>query len=371
MLKVDVDGNGTATWQEFGHQLRESPTLSADTTTVGQIALSWTAVVTTHWSPAPTVTYTVLRDDTTLAEGLSTTTYTDTNVTSGRAYTYQVIALVDGRAGRRSAQLAVTAVANQPPAFDDGSSTTRSIAENTTTGVAIGDPVAATDLDDTSLHYSLSGTDPAAFDLNTSTGQLQTKADVTYDHETKPRYTVTVRVRDGKDADGNADMGWDATITVTVLVTDTPGRVTVSPTRPLVGRDLTATVADPDAPVSLSDLALGAVGRRGDVEPDYGRDHRALHPGGPRPGARAPGHGDVYRRRRHGQGGDECADPAGRPRGGRPTHEGSSGGGGSGGGGGAPAVRRTCTATARPRPPSCPWTRRRPARSVRLRTWIT
>ena len=126
-LKVNFDGQGSATWQEFGYQLRESPTLTPDTSTVGQVALNWTVVATSHWSPAPTVTYTVTRGDSPLAEGLSGTTYTDTDVTSGSEYHYQVIALVDGGEATRSARLAVTATANQKPAFDDGSSTTRSV----------------------------------------------------------------------------------------------------------------------------------------------------------------------------------------------------------------------------------------------------
>ena len=249
VLKVDFDGNSTATWQEFGHQLRNSPTLTADTTTSGQVALSWTAVATNHWSPAPTVTYTVTREGTAnpLAEGLSTTTYTDTAVTSGRAYTYQVIALVDGGEVTRSARLRVTATANQPPAFDDGTSTTtRSVAENTATGVAIGLPVSATDPDDTALTYSLSGTDAASFALDTTTGQLRTAAALNY--ETKRRYTVTVAVRDGKNDDGETDTDTDDTITVTINVVnrDEAGTVTLSGTPPRELHQLTAALSDPD-----------------------------------------------------------------------------------------------------------------------------
>ena len=42
----------------------------------------------------------------------------------------------------------------------------------------------------------------------------------TLDHETRPSYTVTVTVSDGKDAEGNADTTADDTITVTIDVTD-------------------------------------------------------------------------------------------------------------------------------------------------------
>ena len=244
VLKVDFDGNSTASWQEFGQQLRNSPTLTADTTTMGQVALSWTTV-TNHWGSAATITYTVTRDDTPLVEGTSTTTHTDTAVTSGRAYTYQVMALVDGGEGARSTRLTVTAVANQPPAFDD-STTTRSVAENTATGVAIGLPVSATDPDDTALTYSLSGTDAASFTLDTTTGQLRTAAALNY--ETKRRYTVTVAVRDGKNDDGETDTDTDDTITVTITVVnrDEAGTVTLSGTPPRELHQLTAALSDPD-----------------------------------------------------------------------------------------------------------------------------
>ena len=242
-LQVDFDGDETASWQEFGQQLRESPTLTPDTSTVGQVDLSWTAVTNDAGSAA--VTYTVTRGDTPLAEDLSTTTYTDTDVTSGSAYHYQVIALVDGGEATRSARLPVTATANQKPAFDEGSSAMRSVDENTASGVDIGDPVAATDTDDTSLIYTLGGTDAASFALNTSTGQLQTQAALNY--EAKNRYTVTISVRDDKDDDGEADTATDDTITVTITVgnLDEAGTVTLSGTVQEL-HQLTAALSDPD-----------------------------------------------------------------------------------------------------------------------------
>lgn len=59
-LKTNSDGQGTATWQEFGHQLRAGPTLTV-TADGRPIALSWTAVDASAWSPAPDMTYTVTR----------------------------------------------------------------------------------------------------------------------------------------------------------------------------------------------------------------------------------------------------------------------------------------------------------------------
>ena len=115
VLVVDFDGDGVATWEEFGYQLREGPTLTA-TASGGQVVLEWTAVDATLWTPAPSVTYTLTRDDgttsETLGEGLSGLTFTDTDVTADTTYTYQVAAVVTGGEATRSALVAATALPN-------------------------------------------------------------------------------------------------------------------------------------------------------------------------------------------------------------------------------------------------------------------
>ena len=99
---------------------------------------------------------------------------------------------------------------NEPPLFADGDTTTRTIAENTGSNVIFGAPVSATDMDtDDTLTYTLGGTDAAAFDLNLSTGQLQTKAAL--DYETQSSYSVSISVSDGN---GGTD-SIDVTITIT------------------------------------------------------------------------------------------------------------------------------------------------------------
>ena len=85
------------------------------------------------------------------------------------------------------------------PEFTEGSSATRAIAENTQLGVNIGTPVAATDADNDTLTYTLSGTDANAFSIDTTTGQLRTRS--TLDYETKTTYTVTITVSDGSLSD--------------------------------------------------------------------------------------------------------------------------------------------------------------------------
>ena len=95
-----------------------------------------------------------------------------------------------------------------------GSRTTRSIAENTPAGVNIGSPVSATDADDDTLTYTLSGTDAGSFGIVRSSGQLQTKAPL--DYETKNAYSVTVTVSDGSRTD-------IITVTITIIdVDETP-----------------------------------------------------------------------------------------------------------------------------------------------------
>ncbi len=69
VLSVDFDGNDSATWQEFGYQLRDGPTLTASKPVERtEVALTWTPVDASVWTPPPDVTYTVTRDDGTTVE---------------------------------------------------------------------------------------------------------------------------------------------------------------------------------------------------------------------------------------------------------------------------------------------------------------
>ena len=118
VLVVDFDGNGDATWEEFGYQLREGPGLTATFELTG-VTLTWTEVDADHWDPAPDVAYTLYRDDgtsvTTLAENASGRSYTDTGTVVGQSYTYQVAAVVDGGEATRSARVSVTVPDSTPP----------------------------------------------------------------------------------------------------------------------------------------------------------------------------------------------------------------------------------------------------------------
>ena len=118
-LAADLDGAGRATWQEFGHQLRAGPALTT-TVTLGEdsVELSWTAVDTSHWSPVPTVTYTLYRGDGDAVEAivrdLEGLIHTDDDVTSGETYSYQVVAVVAGGEAAHSALHSATPSVNAP-----------------------------------------------------------------------------------------------------------------------------------------------------------------------------------------------------------------------------------------------------------------
>ena len=106
---------------------------------------------------------------------------------------------------------AIGSITNSAPVFTEGTSTTRSVAENTASGQNIGAPVTATDTDTSdTLTYTLGGTDAAAFGIVRSSGQLRTSAALNF--ETQSSYAVTVSVSDGN---GGAD-----SIDVTINVTD-------------------------------------------------------------------------------------------------------------------------------------------------------
>ncbi len=110
-------------------------------------------------------------------------------------------------------------IANEPPEFSP-TTATREVPENTAANTNIGAALpAATDGDNDPLTYTLEDTDAASFNFNAATRQLSTKSGVTYDHETTPSYSVTLKAED--------DNGGSDTLAVTITVTDVeepPGR---------------------------------------------------------------------------------------------------------------------------------------------------
>ena len=132
---------------------------------------------------------------------------------------------------------------NNDPSFLSGTNT-RTVDENERAGTNVGAPVVAADADDDRLSYFLSGTDAAAFEINSSSGQLRTRA--VLDYEVQQSYQVTVTATDPSGGFG------EVTVTISVGNVQEAGTVALLPLQPVVGIELTATLADPDGTVSIS-----------------------------------------------------------------------------------------------------------------------
>ena len=183
-------------------------------------------------SGATSSSYSPVQDDVGKYLRLSVT-YTDT--------------LGSGKSATKTTDNAVVAtVTNQAPAFSTAARTL-TVAENPGSGTVLG-TISATDLDNDTLTYSVSGADLAAFNedftLNTGTGQITVKSGATIDFESKPSYTVTLTA-----TDPDSDTG---TVTVTINVTNVeePGSVSLSASQPQLGVSLTATLTDPDGGIT-------------------------------------------------------------------------------------------------------------------------
>ena len=131
-----------------------------------------------------------------------------------------------------------TAVHAADPVFDTGLTLTINVKEDTPPGVNIGRPISATDVNEigdpsnsilpleygNTLTYSLEGEDAASFDIDSSTGQLITKAPL--DAETEISYSVTVRVDDGETRDRPVTQP----VTINVTAVAEPAAAPTAPT---------------------------------------------------------------------------------------------------------------------------------------------
>ena len=165
-------------------------------------------------------------------------------------YYLRVTASYDDGAGDGKSASAVSAnpvralaSGNANPSFLSGTNT-RTVDENERAGANVGAPVVATDADNDRLSYFLSGTDAAAFEINSSSGQLRTRA--VLDYEVQQTYRVTVTAT---DPSGGSD---EVEVMISVGNVQEAGTVVLLPLQPVVGIELTATLADPDGRVSIS-----------------------------------------------------------------------------------------------------------------------
>ena len=213
-LRADMNRDDDPTWEEFGYQLRSGPTLTATQTTnagQSQVELEWTAVaLSSEWTPAPSVSYTVTREDDetieTIAENLAVLEYTDTDV-AGETYIYQVAAVVDGGEAVRSATVSVTAAGNKRPVAVGSLRWRTLLVEDsamTEVGGAFEDPEGDT------ITYAVSSSDTTVARVSIS-GTLVTITPVA-----EGRATITVTATD----DGS-NLSRTLQFTVTVLPTTT------------------------------------------------------------------------------------------------------------------------------------------------------
>ena len=131
---------------------------------------------------------------------------------------------------------------NKAPYFREGPKASRSVAEASTSGTAVGERVAAEDLDP--ITYTLIGDDADSFAVDPNSGQITVGAATSLDYEVKDSYKIRVRAA---DRFGGRDF---IEVTVAVINVDEAGTVSLSSMEPQVGAVLTATVTDPDGSVS-------------------------------------------------------------------------------------------------------------------------
>ena len=154
--------------------------------------------------------------------GTSTTFSPAGGAACGTTYGFRVRAYGDGTKyiadwGTPSATDSVTTDAcNLPPEFDPDSYTF-AVAENASSGTAVGTVIATDDDTDDELSYSItSGNTGDVFDIGETTGAITVAGAL--DHETTASYTLTVDVDDGREGTDTATL----TITVTDVAEDTP-----------------------------------------------------------------------------------------------------------------------------------------------------
>ena len=221
-------GEGTLeSWdiKVYGHAPEpDAPEVTSITQSSGSLAVAWTALAETsdfdviaydvrskrsQDSPEHVGNWAIFRDAWTAATGGSLE-YEVAGLAGGTLYDVQVRAINKWGPGEWSESLSATP-ANVLPSFGEGSTTTRSVKENTPAGGNVGIPV--TGVDDGTLTYSIGGPNVALFDIDGATGQILVGSDTELDYESGPtEYAVIVTATD--------DFLASASITVTIDVED-------------------------------------------------------------------------------------------------------------------------------------------------------
>ena len=198
-----------------------------------QINLSWTAPASTGGSAITGYKIEVSSDGgsswTDLVANTNSATTTSaqhTGLAAGTTRHYRVSAINTTGTGLPSNvdNATTNSPTNAVPTFTEGTTATRSVAENTAAGQNVGTAVGATDTDSgDTLEYSLHGTDAGSFSIVSTSGQIQTSA--VLNHEAKASYSLTVRVSDGT---ATADIALTVNVTDVDEKPDQPAAPTVS-----------------------------------------------------------------------------------------------------------------------------------------------
>ena len=237
-----VNGEGSGPWSMTAKAMTRTAELTVAfggsnyTVTEGETA-TITVTVTPVADRDVTVTVSMTGEGGTFADGAGNA-LTLTVARGDGSYDFQIVTAADAGGRGLTLELATMAVKvsvgtpstatltideppNSPPTFDETGPAERSVPENSPAGTAVGGAFGATDADGDALAYSLTGQGSDNFAVDAD-GQITVAADGSIDFEGAPSYTLTLGVKDNKDAAGNTDAteGDDDTIAVTITVTN-------------------------------------------------------------------------------------------------------------------------------------------------------
>ena len=143
-----------------------------------------------------------------------------------------------GKSAEASADLPVS---NDPPAFTDGP-VSMSVAEDAATGTNVGEPLAATDPNNDTLAFALTGDGAGDFTVDKG-GQITVAAAL--DHEGRSSYSLTATVSDPAGGSDSIHIG------ITVENAEELGAVSFDAAgQPEVNTPVTASLSDPDGQVA-------------------------------------------------------------------------------------------------------------------------
>ncbi len=245
---ANVDEAGTVTLGSNNPEVNVAMSASLTDPDGSVSDLAW------QWQKADTVDATTWTD----ISGATTSSYTPVSGDAGKFIRAEA-SYDDGEGtGKEAVRAADNAVladtpTNQSPSFTEGATATRSVREDATVGDFVGTPIAATDPDaGDALDYRLLGRGASFFTTPFTSGQIFLRSGAYLNYERARSYTMTIQVRDKKDADGEDDIVWDAFIDVTINVIDVdePGTVSLTREHPRVGQQISAELDDPDDSVS-------------------------------------------------------------------------------------------------------------------------